>query len=37
MNFEPILAATKNRLSITNTINSFDFQLYIFTTYFSNN
>ena len=37
MNFEPILAATKNRLSITNTFNSFDFQLYIFTTYFSNN
>ena len=37
MNFKPILAATKNRLSNTNTFNSFNIQLYIFTTYFSNN
>ena len=36
MNFEPILSATKSRLSITNTFNSFNFQLYIFTTYFGN-
>ena len=38
MTFEPILATTKNReISVTNTFNSFNFQLYICTTYFSRN